>query len=658
MDKPQKTLADYLVVAISPMLIMLLVGSLTYFLIQVFYRGDAVHGIRWLMFWFVLAIVLVSRIGIEQGKGHARFFGAALAGATWLYLAHMLKTPLLGAVLLAITWWCAHLLTMDCTLIKEDEDASGEGVLQGLWRRVEESLDEPDRKLKPPPLSPLDVLVAADMAKRRAKKPPRPPGRSVVYFSLAALPLFGIGQLFLPADDPHARRVGFAFLALYLIAALSLLVTTSFLGLRRYLRQRSVEMPTSIAFGWIQFGVLLAGGVLLLALILPRPGANTTWKQLTYRTEHKEHKASDYALPFNPPGEGEGTPSDQPVEQNRPGVDSQKAPAGGGSQSTRNENRSPSNSRSQSDRPADGNGSGAGNQGSDGQGNPSGDGSRSGDDNRTSQKKTIRLKDVIPNGAADQPNEKDQPAGGGGTGEPNGNGPGGQVTGDNRSQGSSKGAKESKREEPKQEKPSVAEKKTPEQPEQQQPENTNQTQKPPTQFLSKLLRALLILAIAVLSVWALIRYRKVIAEMIAKFAAAVREFFQKLFSFRRRKSARKTEDIPPPVPVLQPFAAYENPFLTGKDKGWSSERLLFYTFEAVQAWAKEQGMEIVPQQTPHEFCSQVIERFPDFGLELEQFSFYYRHAAFAKRLPEDFETESIRRLWQYLGDSVMVIASR
>ena len=41
-SKPAKTLADYMVIGISPVLIMLLVGSLSFFLIQVFYRGEAV----------------------------------------------------------------------------------------------------------------------------------------------------------------------------------------------------------------------------------------------------------------------------------------------------------------------------------------------------------------------------------------------------------------------------------------------------------------------------------------------------------------------------------------------------------------------------------------------------------------------------------------
>ena len=128
--KPQKTPADYLVIGISPALIMLLVGSLSFFLIQVFYRGEAVDSVRWVVFWFVLAVVLVSRIGIEQGAGHAAVYGLALAAATWIYLVQIHPAYLLGIILLGTVWWCAHKLTWDCTLIDDDEDASGSGLLQ------------------------------------------------------------------------------------------------------------------------------------------------------------------------------------------------------------------------------------------------------------------------------------------------------------------------------------------------------------------------------------------------------------------------------------------------------------------------------------------------------------------------------------------------
>lgn len=658
MQKPAKTLADYLVLAISPGLIMVLVGSLAFFLIQVFYRGEGIQGVRWLMFWFVLAIVLVSRISIEQGKGHGWFYGVALALVTWFYLAHNYGTVVLGAILLGITWWCAHRLTVDCTLIREDEDASGEGVLPGLWRQFQKSLVLPVSESKKGPPTALELMAAADLAARRSRAASRPPGRWVVYFSLAALPLFGIGQLFLPEDDPHARRLGFGFLVLYLGAALSLLETTSFLGLRRYLRQRSVEMPASITFGWIKFGALLAGGVLLAALILPRPERNRNRQDLEYRIEQKEREASDHALPFNRPGEGEGAPANQPSERNRPGSQSRTASTGGGTRNARNDSRTSANSSTQPDQPAqsDGGNAGSGNRGSSGREGQSPDNTPASAENRSPSRQNVTLKDAAPSGGADQSREGDQPGGSGGSGGGGGDGAGRQATGSDSSQNRSRRADDSQPRQARERPTAASEERPADQPDQERPENREPVPKPPSNFLYHLLRVLVILALAALFIWFLVRFRKTIADMIRAFCVAVRDFFRKLFSFRWRMAAAAAEDVPPPAPVLEAFATYENPFLTGKDKTWPPERLLLYTYEAVQAWAKEQGIEIRPEQTPREFCFQLIERFPDFGPELEQFSFYYAHAAFARRLPDDFETESIRRLWQSLGDSVAVVA--
>jgi hypothetical protein len=120
--KPQKTAADYMVVALSPALIMGLVGSICFFLIEVFYQGPMGGGARWVMFWFVIAIVLVSRIAIEQSSEHAAVYGLALAAAVWLYLARMTPSYLLSIVLLGIVWFCANKLVWDCTLIACDDE--------------------------------------------------------------------------------------------------------------------------------------------------------------------------------------------------------------------------------------------------------------------------------------------------------------------------------------------------------------------------------------------------------------------------------------------------------------------------------------------------------------------------------------------------------
>src|SRR6188472_4171919 len=74
-----QTLADYVVIAISPALIMALVGSLMFFLLRVFYQGQFQEQSHWVMTCFVFAAVLIGRISIEEGFERAAPFGAVLA---------------------------------------------------------------------------------------------------------------------------------------------------------------------------------------------------------------------------------------------------------------------------------------------------------------------------------------------------------------------------------------------------------------------------------------------------------------------------------------------------------------------------------------------------------------------------------------------------
>src|SRR5437660_4713680 len=89
-----ETLADYLVVAICPTLIALLVGSLMWFLIEVFYQGEYQGRLLWIMTMFVIAIVGIARISIEEGYAYASLYGAALAGAMLLVLGRLVSDGL------------------------------------------------------------------------------------------------------------------------------------------------------------------------------------------------------------------------------------------------------------------------------------------------------------------------------------------------------------------------------------------------------------------------------------------------------------------------------------------------------------------------------------------------------------------------------------
>ena len=519
--KPSKNLADYIIIGISPVFIMLLLGSLSFFLIRVLYRGNAVDSVRWVVFWFVLAVVSVSRIGIVQSTNHALIYGLALAGATWIYLVRIHPAYLLGAALLGIVWWCAHKLTWDCTLINDDEDASASGLLQAGGATGQSEAPGAVTKVSD---SKKWVDVGSNDAGKYPAAVPHPPGLWVVYFSLVALPLFGVGQMLLPGDDHESQWASFCYLFIYLAAAIGLLLTTSFLGLRRYLRQRYLEMPGDIAFGWIKFGAGTGALVLVVALFLPRPGGHQTWLTLHYQIDYQLRRASEFASRINPHGKGSsrsGAKAQNSDKSSNPGASS--------------DNRQGQNQDGQS----------AGAQGKPSAPEPTG---------------PIRL-----------------------------NGPG----------------------------------------------------------FGRWLKSLLILAGVVLAGWWAVRRRDLIFLVLRSFISTLLQFFAELFQFGllMKKSTVIQKDNAAPQ---RPFNAYINPFLAGKDKLWTSEQLIFYSYEALQAWACERGITLRPEQTAREFCLLLSQAFPDTALELIELSVLYGYAAYGVAMPGECSLEPVDRLWKKL----------
>ncbi len=493
-----------MVIALSPALIMALVGSLCFFLIEVFYRGQMAGSVRWVMFWFVVAIVLVSRIAIEKSSEHAALYGLALGAVVWFYLVRTHPSYLLGLLLLAVVWFCAHKLVWDCTLIDDDQDSSGQGLLQRAPPRAAPPATRTKPKRKP----------AASSS----------PGRWVVYFSVAALPLFGLGQVLLPADDPGPRRAGFAFLVLYMAAALGLLVTTSFLGLRRYLRQRYLQMPGVIALAWVKFGAFVALLILIAALFLPRPGAGAAWSALRGQVDYRLRQASQYAARGNPHGEGQGrAANDKGTSQN-------------------------DNARGANSGPKQGQG-----------------------------------KTPEQNGGSQPSSGLDQPA-------PI---PAGQAA-----------------------------------------------------DLYVFFRACFLIVAALVAGWWLFRCRHLLGEMFRMGWAALRDFFRRLLDLvPARKPARPAAPGFSPAP-RPPLSEFKNPFYAGQKYARPPAEIILYTYDALQAWAREQGIEPRPEHTAREFCQAMAAPLPEAAPALRQLSYLYAHAAYGEHLPADCDLEPLKELWR------------
>ena len=152
-DRPNQTLADYVALAISPALLMGLVGSLVFFLLEVLLSpARRVQGSP-----SVDSVLL--RVRRRPGRphladaGHRRPGRAVRPGAGGPHLGRHADLrrlpqgrrrrppfgPLINLFLVGVVWWCSHRLTRDCTQIDEEMEVDGEGLLQatGLEKKAD-----------------------------------------------------------------------------------------------------------------------------------------------------------------------------------------------------------------------------------------------------------------------------------------------------------------------------------------------------------------------------------------------------------------------------------------------------------------------------------------------------------------------------------------
>ncbi len=265
--------ADFMLVALTPALIIGMISSVAMFVFMLGYHGPYVARSYVIMFLFVVAAVLIARISMEQGKEYASIFAAPLAIVMFLATGFSVW----GLLCCAVVWWVAHQVTWNCTWLKKADEDRGTGLLQELGIDRERMVDdEPvQEEESPEPVADQQGWVAWWRKQIRKSHDERPPGVTVIYFACLALPVFGIGHWFLPQ---HLETMALRMALLYLGCSIGLLMTTSFLGLRRYLERRRVAMPGEVAWAWLIGGTLLTVLFLGLCLLLPRPrtGARST----------------------------------------------------------------------------------------------------------------------------------------------------------------------------------------------------------------------------------------------------------------------------------------------------------------------------------------------------------------------------------------------
>jgi hypothetical protein len=607
-DVRDQTLADYVVIAISPALIMTLIGSLVYFLLEVVYQGEFQGRMRWILCFFVFGSVLVARVAMQSEiAARAPLYSLVLAVATWVGLGLFVEYPpelvgiswLINLGLVALVWWCAQKLTWDCTFIDDKVDAGKAGLLQ------ETGLEKKPKTEEHSPIGEDDDKLNWWERFRRYREEQRKkhtPGIWVVYFSLAALPLFGLGQSLIPPEEEDRRRYTFLLMAVYVGSGLGLLLTTCFLGLRRYLRQRKVQMPAAMTGTWLTTGGVLIAALLLGGAVLPRPSSETPLFEFD-PLGSKKREASDYAMMKDGSAKEKGQPGDAGQEKDGPvqKKDGQPKDSGGSKK--------------------DGQG---GDQKDKGSGNQK-DGDKGGqkDKQDSNGKKGEQQKDK-----SDQGKKQDD---GGGSSD--------------------------------QEKKSEANRDKKD----QQKGDGSRTYTPSKSFfkhfdklnsIGPILKWIVFGVLAAVLVFALLRSGLQWLANFTKWAKdlleSLRAFWARLFGGEPPEQRVHQESEPAEARARppRPFSSFRNPFENGSVDRLPPDEVVRYTFMALQAWAYERELARQRDETPLEFAERVGQEVPGLEDDARRLATLYARSVYARGTLPSSSLAAVRQFWEKLEQVV------
>ena len=458
-----------------------------------------------------------------------------------------------------------------------------------------------------------------------AARRPHAPGVTLVYFTIASLPIFGLGQWFIPAVDEDRRAGLFVYFLAYIASGMGLLLATSFLNLRRYLRQRKIKMPGAMTATWLSTGAILIVGLTAAAAVLPLPVAGL--RAMRGSPDSSDLRASKYAVLKDSGVQGEGTPSEGPAASKSAGKQPSSGKAKGSgktndpnaSQQTNGKGKPGGNSgqgRSKSGapkgKPASSQNGQQGKQGSPQdqsrdqgkRGDQSRDQTKGGDQSKSqdgrSKDEADRGKQAEPD--SEQGEKKDSEAG-----------------------WREEGFRESRLErlgKPALQTPlalapghGVAE----------DPDHGRRDPLP---------------ALRALSIW---RGLSTSPPRVDR-GAPGRLLDDRSEEEGQGGDADEGEKVPPP----RPFASFVNPFDAGLDHQFSPNDLVLYSFEALEAWAYEHNLARSPHETPMEFVQRIGEARADLDRDATRLVGFFVTIVYGQRGFRAEVLPAIRQFWQVL----------
>jgi hypothetical protein len=167
-----------------------------------------------------------------------------------------------------------------------------------------------------------------------------------------------------------------------------------------------------------------------------------------------------------------------------------------------------------------------------------------------------------------------------------------------------------------------------------------------------LFKWILYAALAAVVVYALWKNRAELLAALRDFRQSLADFWRRLFGGKSRQANEAAAEEASKGPAPRRFADFADPFAAGTAGRYRPEELVRYTFEALEAWARDNGHSRLPDQTPHEFARCLAGEVSSLADDARHLADLYCQVAYAHDTPSAAGVARLSQLWQEMRAAV------
>ena len=154
-------------------------------------------------------------------------------------------------------------------------------------------------------------------------------------------------------------------------------------------------------------------------------------------------------------------------------------------------------------------------------------------------------------------------------------------------------------------------------------------------------------ALALLAIFAVWWNHKLLAAL-GNFGQWLADFWRHLLAAAASDAGADEDQAGSGKAPLPRFADFRDPFAEGIAGRYRPEELVRYTFEALEAWARDHGHPRAPEQTPHEFTRRLVSQVSLLADDAGRLADLYCQVAYAPGTLPAAQVARLSHLWQKL----------